>query len=118
MVQLAETIEQRHARMHAETSVAQKVASADQAASFGLYEYSQVSADQFRPFGEPKTVHWTVEPGEFNYLTPEQMYNGDRSYERQVCPPGTELHIAPSVTCFRVFGFRLPDGRYYLLTGT
>lgn len=99
-------LDARHQRMHEETSVADKVASADKAAEYGLYEYSPVEASQFQPYGTPQTVHVTEAEAEFC------------CHAVGACPAGTTLYIAPSVTCFRVYGFKLPTGQCYTLTGT
>lgn len=111
-----ESLEVRHQRMHDQTPLAEKVQSAKEAAEFGIYEYTRVAPDQFTPFGSPMTVHTTQQPHEFGYLTRDMMDGGD--YCPTDCPVGTVLHVAPSVNQFRVFGFVLPNGEHYHLTGT
>lgn len=111
---MKKTLEQLHEELE-KMPVAEKVRSANDAAFFGIYEYSPVPAAGFSPWGVTG-VHVTERDGEFSYLTAEGMEHGD--YTPAPCPAGTALHLTPSVTCWRVGGFVLPDGRHYVLSGT
>lgn len=77
-----------------------RVRSAHHAAMAGLYEYSPVRPEQFRPYKVEQT-HVTTRRNEF-----------------LLCPAGTTLHLSPSVTCWRVTGYVLPLGQQFLLTAT